>query len=377
MVSAVRNNAAIALANSLHSIIVPEGFTKLGQTKQSRVPGLSTDTALNLFNPMVNVIDQQNVLLRQRMFQRLEDKPERVDARTVQNRMRTRIAPENPALKRTPQQVLKDLNAKFGQSGGLSTPFASLTNRPTESELFGSTYSGFTRDSNLTLLQTNRVAVSRTSTVRIADLQVAPPAATPEKVVVRLDSSDRSDADGKPLLSAEGRLFLNGVELAAGEAHELAYADFLNLEYVAGSNRSMDYLSVMGLDETDGTRSNLVTTAITVSGLGVERRIKDGHKTFEFIALAERNVFLPRASIEFTGDFAGGDILSAIQAGLIELTVEEYGNPENRAVKLLSQSSGNSIDVSFLGSTASDGIVVKVKSIDNSVEITDIRVTFS
>jgi len=139
----------------------------------------------------------------------------------------------------------------------------------------------------------------------------------------------------------------------------------------------MDYLSVMGLDETNQTRGNLVTTAITVTAQGTERRIKDEHENYEFVALAEKNVFLPRATIEATGAFVNGSLLADIEAGLIELTIEEFGNGENRAVKLLSQSSGNSIDASFPNGPASDGIVVKAKVLDNAIEIEDIRVLFS
>lgn len=371
-----RNQGNVVLAASLKRIASPQGFAQFGRNEQVVIPGFSSNTATLLFEPIVNVVDQQNELLKQRMLSRLEDPPERVDARTVAARFRNREAIENPALRRTPQDVLDDLKARFGiSSEGPRTPYASISARPTLVEQFGSQTSGYGVELGLSPLVDTRVAIGGGETLAVSDLAVGTSPLTPEKVLVRLDSSGRN-TEGN-LLSAEGSLVLNGTTLASGVVHELTAAEYDQLQYVAGTASAMDYLSVVGVDQTNQLRGELVTTAITTNSLGVETFIRDGLDRFEFIAMTEASVPIPRVSIDFEGTFANGDAIADINAGAFEVTINQFGNLSNVGTNLLQQSTGNTLDVSFGSSPPVDGVVVTVKALDPTVDISNIRVTLS
>ena len=373
--SVSRNQNNVVLAASLNRLQNPTGFSQIGRNEQTVIPGFSSSTADFLFQPIANVIDQQNILLEQRIFDRLKEEPARVDARSVQNRLRFRDRPENEFLRRSPEKVLRDLQARFGiSSEGPRTPFASVSNRPKLNETFSTETAGLTLDNKLTQLLSSRVAIAGDATLNISDLVISDSATAPDKVLVRLSGSVRR-GDDNDLVDPTGRLFLNGSELAGGQVHELTLAEFESLQYEADEFENLDYLSVVGVDSGSGTRGELVTTAITTSSTGVERFIRDGLERYEFIANTEANVAIPRVSVELGGTFINGDALSDINAGLIQITVNQVGNTDNEGTNLLQQSSGNNLDVSFGSSPPVDGVVVNVKLLDPAIEITDIRVT--
>jgi len=382
MVSDVRNFSAITLANSLNQYLQPVGFSQLGSNKTINVPGFSTSTALNLFEPNIARIDMEGSLLTQRMLQRLDPKPERVDARTVQSRFRNREPIVNTQLRTTPEKVFAYLESRFGfSSSGPITPFATTSNRPTEAELFGTSFSGQTLDTNLTISNNTRVAVSGETTFNVTDFQAAAATTTPEFVVVRLDGSERrsvgeADDDTEEFDPPGGALFLNGVELESGVAHTLSFADYQQLTYESGKNAALDYLSTVALDQTNNTRGELITTALTTTSGGVESRTRDGLERFEFIGKTEANAFIPRVTIDVEGTFVNGDFISDLNAGLIEVTISEFGKDGNKAQKLTDQSSGNSLDATFGNKLASNGIVLNVVALDPSIDISDVRVTF-
>ncbi|RVU34760.1 hypothetical protein EOI86_18095 [Hwanghaeella grinnelliae] len=373
--SVSRNQNNVVLAASLSRLRSPTGFSQIGRNEQTLIPGFSSSTADFLFQPIANVIDQQNILLEQRIFDRLKEEPERVDARSVQNRLRFRDRPENEFLRRSPDKVLRDLQARFGiSSDGPRTPFESVSNRPKLNETFATETAGLTLDNKLTQLLSSRVAIAGDASLNISDLVISDSATAPDKVLVRLSGSVRTGEDND-LVDPTGRLFLNGSELAGGQVHELTLAEFQSLQYEADEFENLDYLSVVGVDTASGTRGELVTTAITTSSTGVERFIRDGLERYEFIANTEANVAIPRVSVELGGTFINGDALSDINAGLIQITVNQVGNTDNTGTNLLQQSSGNSLDVSFGSSPPVDGVVVNVKLLDPTIEITDIKVT--
>lgn len=380
MVSETRNFSAITLSNALNSYLQPSGFSQLGSNEVIRTPGFSTTTALSLFEPNAARIDLEAQLLTQRMLQRLDPEPERIDARTVQSRLRNREPIENPALRTTPEKVFAFLEARFGiSSSAPQTPFASTSNRPSETELFGQSFTGQTLDSNLTITNDTRVAVASETTFNVTDFQAAAATTTPEFVVVRLDGSGRvsSGENSDDQLGAPGgALILNGVELESGVAHTLSFADYQQLTYRTGANAELDYLSTVALDQTNNTRGELITTAISTTSGGVENRTKDGLERFEFIGKTEANAFIPRATIDVQGTFVNGDFISDLNAGLIEVTVSEFGNDGNKAQKLTDQSSGNSLDVSFGNQLAANGIIFNVVALDPSVDLTDVRISF-
>ncbi len=372
--SVSRNQNNVVLAASLNRLQNPTGFSQIGRNEQTVIPGFSSSTADFLFQPIANVIDQQNILLEQRIFDRLKEEPARVDARSVQNRLRFRDKPENEFLRRSPEKVLRDLQARFGiSSEGPRTPFASSSNRPKLNELFPTETSGLTVDAGLTQLLSSRVSIAGDATLNVNDLVIGNSTSTPDTVLVRLSGSVRRGEDND-LVDPTGRLFLNGSELAGGQVHELSLADFQSLQYTADEFENLDYLSIVGVNSGSGTRGELVTTAISTSASGVERFIRDGLERYEFIANTEANTPIPRVSIEFTGTFVNGDALADINAGLLQITVNQVGNTDNSGTNLLQQSSGNSLDVSFGSSPPVDGVVVNVKAIDPAIEITGIQV---
>jgi len=374
--SIARNQNNVVVAASLNRVLNPQGFTRLGQQGQTVIPGISLATADFLFQPIANVIDQQNVLLETRIAQNFANRRERVDAQTVQSRLRNRDIPENPFLANRVERNLRALEARFGFSTAEpQTPFASAFERPQLSEVFASETSGLTVDGSLTQIMENRVSIAANSSLNISDITVGNSPAVPETVLVRLDNSERIGED-ETLAPSQGRLFLGGNELAAGVAHELSLADFQSLQYVADEFENLDYLSVVGLDRTAGTRSDVVVTAIGTSSTGAERFIRDGVERYEYIANTEANAPIPRATIEFTGTFVNGDALADINAGILTVSVTQVSDTANEATNLTEQSSGNSLDVSFGSSTALNGLVVNVRALDDAIEISDIRVTF-
>ena len=375
--SIARNQNNVVVAASLNRVLNPQGFTRIGQQGQTVIPGISLATADFLFQPLSNVIDQQNVLLETRIAQNFANQRERVDAQTVQSRLRNRDIPENPFLANRAERELRALEARFGISTSSSpqTPFASAFDRPQLSEVFASETSGLTVDGSLTQILENRVSIAANSTLNLSNVIVGNSPAVPETVLVRLDNSTRV-GDDNTLTPSQGRLFLGGNELAAGVSHELSLADFQSLQYVADEFENLDYLSVVGLNRTAGTRSDVVVTAIGTSSTGAERFIRDGVERYEYIANTEANAPIPRATIEFTGTFVNGDALADINAGILTVTVNQVGDTGNEATNLTAQSSGNTLDVSFGSSTAQDGIVVNIRALDNAIDITDIRVTF-
>lgn len=381
-VSTVRNQGAAVLAASLANITKPTGFTQFGRNEQKTIPGFSLATADLLFKPMTSIIDAENALLEQRMFQRESNETERVDARTVQNRMRNRTLIENPALRRTPDQVIEDLNIRFGiSSDGPRTQFNSAYDRPTLAELFSNELSGYTADASLTTINNTRVAVGPNERLDASSLQIAATAGAPDAVLVRLDSSINQVVDADTGETAkgvpEGKLFLDGAELAGNTVHQLTLDQYSRLQYESGGVDNLDYLSVVGIDTATKTRGELSTTAISTNSLGVERFIRDGVERFEFIAMTEANAPIPRVNVEFEGTFVNGDIVSDINAGVVEVTVNQFGNLNNVGTNLLLQSTGNSLDVTFGSSPPVDGVVVTVKALDSAVDVSKLNITFS
>lgn len=382
MVSTVRNQGAAVLAASLANITKPTGFAQFGRNEQKTIPGFSLATADLLFQPMTNIIDAENALLEQRMFQRFDSEPERVDARTIQNRMRNRDRIENPALRQTPEQVLEDLKIRFGISvDGPRTPFASVYDRANITELFSAELSGYTSDPSLTLINNTRIAVGAGELVDASSLEIAATAGSPDAVLVRLDSSveqvvNAETGETAPGI-AEGKLFLDGTQLAGNTVHQLTLDQYSRLQYESANVQNLDYLSVVGIDTATNTRGELATTAITSYQNSVERYIRDGLERFEFIAMTEANAPIPRVNVSFEGTFVNGDIVSDINAGVINVRVNQFGNMDKVGTNLIQQSSGNSLDVTFGSSPPVDGVVVTVKALDDAVDVSKIKVTFS
>ena len=248
-----------------------------------------------------------------------------------------------------------------------------MSNRPSLSELFGASSgetgsnnlsSGFTSDTGLSPLQSSRVAIAKEATLDISDLSLGTSSSTPERILVRLDSSERGSED--ELGVAQGRLLLNGTELQNGVVHSLTVAEYNSLQYVARDIEALDYLSVIGVDDTNQTRGEAVTTAITTSASGVERFLRDGLERFEFIAKTEAGIPVPRVFPSISKAFVNGDILSDINAGLIEVSVNQFSNLINEGTDTLLQSSGNTLDVT-IESSPLDGVVVNIKALDDSV----------
>ncbi len=374
--SIARNQNNVVVAASLNRVLNPQGFTRVGQLGQTVIPGISLATADFLFQPLSNVVDQQNVLLETRIAQNFANRRERVDAQTVQSRLRNRETVENPFLANRVERNLRALEARFGiTTSEPQTPFASAFERPQLRETFASETAGLTVDGSLTQILENRVSVAANSTLNFSNIIVGNSPAVPETVLVRLDNSQRI-GDENTLTPAQGRLVLNGNTLASGVAHELSLADFQNLQYAADEFENLDYLSVVGVNRTAGTRSDVVVTAIGTSSTGAERFIRDGVERYEYIANTEANAAIPRATIDFTGTFVNGDALADINAGILTVSVTQAGDTSNEGTNLIQQSSGNTLDVSFGSRTATDGIVVNVRALDSTIEITDIRVTF-
>jgi len=376
----------VTLANVLTQTLAPKGFVNPTTLKEAKVPGFSTTTALNLFTPLENVIDQKNLLIQQQTIEGFQKRSqETLDDRLpgyakALRRLNDNDTPQRD-LKKRAQEILEELNAKFQPDDDgeiFVNKNTSVDARPTETEIFGNTLDGYTSGSGLTFMNAPRIGVTPNDTMSTDDLLLETLAGTPEKVLVRLDNAHRdSSEDGDNALKAPaGHLDLNGTTLAANTAHELTYAEYQQLNYVSGGKGEIDYLSVIAYDETNGTRGDMVTTALT-SNEFPEHRILHDQKVYEFDFTTERDVYFGRFTIEFEGTFANGSFMDDKDAGDIVISMNEYGAPSNDAFIDTAVTSGNTVVGSFGSNLARDGVTIEVK-INNfpAVDITDLRITF-
>lgn len=385
----------ITLANTLTSALAPRGIYNPLTGKETKIAGFSTDTALNLFTPMQNVIDQKALLIEQQTVRAFLERQERDEQDRLPawvratRRLDNNYEPQRD-LKQRAKDLIAELNAKFqpDDSGAVfSNRNPSADARPTEFEIFPSTRPGYAVNGGLTFTNMPRLGVTAGETVAVTDLATASMNGTPEKVLVRLDngSRDTSEEGGNALKAPSGTLDLNGVTLAGNTVHELTYAEYQQLTYVAGGKDELDYLSVIGVDDTNSERGEMVTTALSVNEF-VEHRIINDQKVYEFNLMTERDAYFTRFTIDFEGSFVNKEdpadpansFMGDLDAGDIEIQMFEAGNVDNPATIVDADSTGNQIAGSFGTNLARDGVVLRVK-INNypAVEITDLRIQFS
>jgi|GEM_PF-1243574 len=385
----------VTLANTLTNAFAPKGIVNPFTGAEKKIPGFSTNTALNLFTPMENVIDQKNLLIQQQTVRAFLERQEE-DARDrlpawarATRRLDDNVEPRRD-LKQRAKDLVAELNAKFqpDDTGAVfSNRNPSADNRPTEAEVFPSVLPGYTVNGALSLTNMPRMGLTTGSTLAMTDLADAAMSTTPEKVLVRLDSAGRDTSEGgdNALKSPAGTLDLNGTALAGNTVHELTYAEYQQLTYTAGTAGDQDYLSVIGVDETNSQRGELVTTALSINEMPEHRIISDV-KVYEMDFLTEQDAYFTRFEVTFEGSFANkedpGDpansFMGDLDAGDIEITIYEAGNIDNKAVVVDADSAGNVLAGSFGSNLARDGLMFRI-DIKNfpTVDITGLRVQFS
>lgn len=385
----------VTLANTLRSTLSPKGIVNPFTGQERKIAGFSTTTALNLFTPMQNVIEQKNLLLEQQVIKGVLERQERdIDDRLSARAKALRRLDDNDTprrdLKQRAQDIIDELNAKFEPDDdgvAFSNPNPSADNRPTEVEIFQDAKPGYTVNGALNMTNEPRIGVTPGDTVAVTDLAYATMSTTPEKVLVRLDNSarDTSEDGDNALRTPGGSLDLNGTILAGNTVHELTYAEYQQLNYIAGANGEMDYLSVIGVDDTASERGEMVTTALSINEIP-EHRIINDQKVYEFNVMTESDAYFTRFSITFDGTFANKEdpadaensFMGDVAAEDIEITMFEAGNLDNPVSIVQADSAGNVVTGDFFNPTARDGILLRVK-INNypAVDITDMRVRFS
>ena len=386
----------VTLANTLTSAFAPKGIVNHFTGQERKIPGFSTATALNLFTPMENVIAQKNLLIEQQTVRAFLERQEQ-DARDrlpawarATRRLDDNVEPRRD-LKQRAQDLIAELNAKFqpDDSGAVfSNRNPSADNRPGEGEVFPSVLSGYTVDGGLSLPNMPRMGLTSGTTLSVTDLADATMSTTPEKVLVRLDSASRDTSEGgdNSLKSPAGRtLDLNGTTLDGNTVHELTYAEYQQLTYTAGTAGDLDYLSVIGVDETNSLRGEMVTSALSINEIP-EHRIIGDTKVYELDFLTEKDAFFTRFEITFDGTFANKEdpadpansFMGDLDAGDIEITIYEAGNIDNKAFIVDADSVGDVLAGSFGSNLACDGLMLRV-DIKNfpAVDINSLRVKFS
>jgi len=258
------NIGLVTLANTLSSVVSPRGIVNPITGLETKVPGFSTDTALNLFAPMENVIAQNSLLIEQQTVRGFLERQEKEGQDRLPAWARaTRRLDDNDQprrdLKQRARDLIEELNAKF-QPDDAGAVFAnrnpSADARPTEVEIFPNTRPSYAINGGLSFTNMPRLGVTPGETLAATELATSTMNATPEKVLVRLDNGSRDSSEGgnNALTTPSGHLDLNGTTLAGNTVHELTYAEYQQLNYVAGGKGELDYLSVIGVDDTASER---------------------------------------------------------------------------------------------------------------------------
>ncbi len=385
----------VTLANVLTSTLTPRGIVNPFTGQERKIAGFSTDTALNLFTPMQNVIDQKALLIEQQTVRAFLERQEREAQGSLSARARAlkrlddNVEPRRD-LKQRAKDLIAELNLKFepDDSGAVfSNRNPSADARPSESEIFPNVVPGYAVNGALSFNNMPRLGVTPGKTVAATSLATSAMNGTPEKVLVRLDSGGRDTSEGgdNALRAPAGTLDLNGTTLAGNTVHELTYAEYQQLNYIAGTAGDLDYLSVIGVDDTASERGEMVTTALSINKMA-EHRIQNDRKIYEFDFMTERDAFFTRFEVTFEGAFANKEdpadpensFMGDLNAGDIEITVYEAGNVDNKATVLTADSAGNVLEGSFGSTLARDGLMLRVE-IKNypTVDITDLKVRFS
>ena len=177
----------ITLANVLTQTLAPKGFVNPTTLSETKRPGFSTTTALQLFTPLENVIDQKNLLIQQQTIAGFQKR----QAETLEDRLPGHIKAlrrlndnETPQrdLKKRAQEIIDEMNAKFApdDDGGIFVnKNTSADARPTESEIFANALTGYTSGSGLTFMNAPRIGVTPNDTVTTDDLLLEPLSGTP------------------------------------------------------------------------------------------------------------------------------------------------------------------------------------------------------
>lgn len=407
---------AAPLARALRAALVePAGLQgAAGAAKPLVQPGLSADLPALVSRPLE--IEARNVLLlaAQAVGRRIEGLQEEVDA--LKQEIQQALIDSDPQTRNAAGAFLSSLDfaslREQGQSdaadpeaataeeasapiaispGAARNPAAVLGDfdrRPSETAVFGASYAGLAEDASLTTQLESRVALTDGAQVALSDLILSgtetATGGQPRRFVVALTGGLQADGT---LAAANGRLLdSGGTEIANGT--ELSEAELATSVFEAdGNNRALDYLSILEIRDGPGAspdeRGDFQTVALSSNLAPQDRREVRDEAIRDVAFFTESGTRFTSIDLVLSGvnDEGVTDALSAIEAGLLRVTVRELfaDGSVNEAVIDRRESSGDRLQADFARQAAGAGVEslglrVELRALDPAFDISTIGV---
>lgn len=386
------------LARGLQSAAVePQGFNVINQVQDLTLTGFSADVPGIQSRPVSLAVD--NLLLLASLTANFETRLRETRDEFLQLRetLDGAIRNENPNLRNPADSILESsllaqVMAAAEQAGLLETAepdaiviprFLDFTTRPTESAVFGGTYSAIARDGSLSSAVNSRVALAAGDEIALSDLLLGSQSAQATDYVLSIRSEIGTAAEAE-ILDGLGNPVANGTVIAAADLSSYS------LRAASGGIGALDYLSIVELrdDDSDGTfegRGAYQTVAVTSNAAAEDRSEgangEEAIRDFRFFTESGTAFTQIRLQIDGLNSLGYTDALSAIEDGLLRVKVGEtlLDGSVNRGQIDRLNSSGNTLVVVFPFQAAEEGLAqngldVEIRSLNTSFDIRTVGV---
>lgn len=385
------------LARALQSVILePSGFNVLNSNDDLTFPGFTADVPGIQSRPLQLALDNFLILssLTAQFESRLQET--RQNLLDVQETLQSGIRNSNPAIRNRAESILESsllaqLIATAQQAGLLEqTPepspvaqpkFVDYTFRPTETAVFGSTYSGVTRESGLGSAFVSGTSLAASDQVFLSDLLIGSQSATATHYAVSIRSEIGGTAAAE-ILDAGNNAVANGTVITAAELSTFS------IRAASGGLGSLDFFSIVELRDPEGDaiiegRGAFQTVSIN-SGAILEDRSEGSsgeEKIRDYTFFTESGKAFTRMRLQISGVNSLGftDALAAIEAGALRVKIGEtlLDGSVNRGQIDRANSSGDTLVVVFPFQAAEDGIAqngldVELRAVDSGFDLSTV-----
>lgn len=396
-----------ALARALRAVVDPLSLQSLQQSalsvegiSETARPGISADTPALFSQPISLQLD--NVLLlsartagaedgfgaasmdaTNALFQLLQfgvrDRPPPL-SNPIQSSLEN--APFGPSVIVDLSALIEQLQADDAEETAVSLKLPDFNLKPTEYNLFGSTYSSVADDSTLDGAYYRRIGLSGGASISLDELVRVSASGSPTHLAISLESELGSGALGQ---------IVDDTGTPIADETVIDIADLADYTYEAPTAPGQDYLGIIELEDTgsDGIYEGRGDFQVAALGIGEEeQRRVDGTDTskedvIDYTFYAESGTAVTQVQLEFSGLDSLGftNAVDAIEGGALRvkgLETQSDGTT-NEAVTDLYQSSGDTVFLTFPYAAAESGLAengleVEVRALDTDLDIDDVTV---